>query len=39
MSGTSDALWLIAALGVGVLWEVAKVRKTLEECLKVLKNK
>jgi hypothetical protein len=38
MSGTLDAIALVAALVGGILWEVVKVRQTLEECLKVLKE-
>jgi hypothetical protein len=39
MSGTLDALVLVAALAAGILWELVKVRKTPEECLKMLKQK
>jgi hypothetical protein len=39
MSGTVDAILLVAAVAAGILWEVVKMRQTLEECLKVLKQK
>ena len=39
MSGTLDAVLLVAALAAGILWEVVKVRQTLDECLKVLKER
>ena len=38
MSGTLDAVLLVAALAAGILWEVVKVGRALEECSKVLKQ-
>jgi len=34
-----NPVWLLVALAAGILWEVVKVRKTLEDCLEVLKQK
>jgi hypothetical protein len=36
---SETAIWLVVVLAAGILFEVVKLRRALEECLKVLKRK